>query len=99
MIDFVRRQENETIKYGKNTCPLAVPALEHKLVQLRVGPADELEAELANVPELSTYSLRLNVERSSSIRLQGTGDTTNHVGDKEIILRHQKSSWKPRGWP
>jgi hypothetical protein len=79
-----------------NTCPLTVPVLEHELAQLKVGPVNELEAELGNVPELPTCPSGLNVERSSSIRSQDPGDNTDHVGDKKIILRHQKSSWKSR---
>ena len=63
----------------KNTCPLAVPALEHELSQLKVGSVNELEAEL----ELPTCPPGLNVERPSSIRLQDPGDNTDHVGDKK----------------
>jgi hypothetical protein len=75
----------------KEYLSLVVPALEHELMQLKVGPVDEPGAEPANEPELPTCSFRLNVERSRGLdyRIQEIPPTTRAIKRTSHNIRNR----------
>ena len=71
---------------------ILAPALEHELMQLKVGPVDELGAEPANVPELPTCPFGLNAREVFDCKAQEIPPTTRAIKRSSHGIRNRVGS-------